>query len=103
LERLVDELPGDLAGLSQVEQLLRTRFVELAGNMLQGWAEVAIAWVPIPVCPCCGKTMRHKGLKPITLATFCFVNGLLTVWPAAGRLANRHETHQHSDHDSHNQ
>ena len=37
LEQLVDELPDDLVGFSDVEQLLRARFLKLAGGMLQGW------------------------------------------------------------------
>ena len=69
LEQLVDELPEDLAGFSDVEQVLRGRFLKLAGNILQGWSEVAITRVAIPLCPCCGKPMRHKGLKPFTLTT----------------------------------
>jgi hypothetical protein len=69
LEQLVDELPDDLVGLSDTEQLLRNRFLKLAGNMLQNWSQVAITRIAIPLCLCCGKPMRHKGLKPITLTT----------------------------------
>lgn len=69
LEQLVDELPDDLAGFSDVEQLLRGRFLKLAGHMLRDWSKVAITRIPIPLCPCCGMPMRHKGLKPITLTT----------------------------------
>ncbi len=69
LEQLVDELPDDLAGFSDVEQLLRARFLKLAGGMLQGWSEVARTRIAIPRCPTCGKPMRHKGLKPCTLTT----------------------------------
>ncbi len=32
LEQLVDELPDDLVGFSDVEQLLRGRFLKLAGH-----------------------------------------------------------------------
>ena len=45
------------------------RFLKLAGNMLQGWTEVATTRIAIPRCPSCGKPMRHKGLKPCTLTT----------------------------------
>ena len=69
LEQLVDELPDDLVGFSHAEQLLRGRFLKLAGGMLQGWTEVARTRIAIPRCPSCGKPMRHKGLKPCTLAT----------------------------------
>jgi hypothetical protein len=69
LEQLVDELPDDLSGFSDTEQLLRDQFLKLAGNMLQNWSQVAITKIAIPLCPCCGKPMRHKGLKPITLTT----------------------------------
>lgn len=69
LEQLVDELPDDLVGFSDAEQLLRGRFLKLAGNMLQGWTEVARTRIAIPGCPACGKQMRHKGLKPCTLTT----------------------------------
>jgi hypothetical protein len=69
LEQLVDELPDDLVGFSDVEQLLRARFLKLAGGMLQGWTEVATTRIAIPRCPTCAKPMRHKGLKPCTLTT----------------------------------
>jgi len=69
LEQLVDELPDDLGGFSDVEQVLRGRFLKLAGDMLRGWSEVAITRISIPRCPSCGKPMRHKGLKPLALAT----------------------------------
>ncbi len=69
LEQLVDELPEDLAGFSDVEQLLREQFLKLAGRMLQGWTEVATTRIAIPPCPTCGEPMRHKGLKPCTLTT----------------------------------
>ena len=69
LEQLVDELPNDLVGFSDAEQLLRGRFLKLAGSMLQGWTEVATTRIAIPPCPTCGKPMRHKGLKPCTLTT----------------------------------
>jgi len=69
LEQLVDELPEDLVGFSDVEQLLRGQFLKLAGRMLQGWTEVATTRIAIPRCPSCGKPMRHKGLKPCTLTT----------------------------------
>ena len=48
LEQLVDELPDDLVGFSDVEQVLRERFLKLAGNMLRGWSEVAITRISIP-------------------------------------------------------
>lgn len=63
LEQLVDELPDDLVGFSDAEQLLRGRLLKLAGGMLQGWSEVAGTRIAIPRCPRCGKPMRHKGLK----------------------------------------
>ena len=69
LEQLVDELPDDLVGFSDAEQLLRGRFLKLAGNMLRSWTEVATTRIAIPRCSSCGKPMRHKGLKPCTLAT----------------------------------
>lgn len=69
LEQLVDDLPDDLVGFSDTEQLLRDQFLKLAGNMLQNWSQVAVTQIAIPLCPCCGKPMRHKGLKPITLIT----------------------------------
>jgi len=69
LEELVDELPDDLGGFSDTEQLLRGRFLKLAGGMLQKWSEVATTRIAIPRCPTCGKPMRHKGLKPCTLTT----------------------------------
>ena len=55
LEQLVDELPDDLVGFSDAEQLLRGRFLKLAGGMLQGWTEVATTRIAIPRCPTCGK------------------------------------------------
>ncbi|MBU8871456.1 MAG: ISKra4 family transposase [Gemmatimonadales bacterium] len=69
LEQLVEELPDDLVEFSEVEQVLRVRFLKLAGDMLRGWSEVAVTRISIPGCPSCGNTMRHKGLKPLTLAT----------------------------------
>lgn len=69
LEQLVEELPDDLVEFSEVEQVLRERFLKMAGNMLRGWCEVAVTRISIPHCSSCGKPMRHKGLKPITLAT----------------------------------
>jgi hypothetical protein len=69
LERLVDELPDDLVGFTNAEELLRERFLKLAGNMLQGWSEVAITQIAIPRCPSCGKPMRHKGHRRLTLNT----------------------------------
>jgi hypothetical protein len=69
LEQLVEELPDDLVEFSQVERGLRERFLRLAGDMLRGWSKVAITRIAIPCCSSCGKPMRHKGLKPLTLAT----------------------------------
>jgi hypothetical protein len=69
LEQLVEELPDDLVEFSEVEQVLRGRFLKMAGDMLRGWCEVAVTRISIPHCSSCGKPMRHKGLKPITLAT----------------------------------
>ena len=69
LEHLVEELPDDLVEFSEVEQVLRGRFLKLAGDMLRGWSEVAVTRISIPRCPSCGKPMRHKGLKPLTLVT----------------------------------
>jgi len=69
LEQLVDDLPDELVGFSDAEQLLRERFLKLAGNMLQGWTEVARTRIAIPRCSLCGRPMRHKGLKPCTLTT----------------------------------
>ena len=54
LERLVDELPDDLVGFANAEQLLRGRFLQMAGEMLQGWSEVAVTRIAIPLCPSCG-------------------------------------------------
>ncbi|MEA1950487.1 MAG: hypothetical protein U9N87_03835 [Planctomycetota bacterium] len=61
LEQLVDELPEDLAGFSDVEQLLRRQFLKLAGRMLQGWTEVATTRIAIPPCPTCGEPMHTRG------------------------------------------
>lgn len=69
LEQLVEELPDELVEFSDVEQLLRGRFLKMAGDMLRGWCEAAVTRIPIPCCSSCGKPMRHKGLKPLTLAT----------------------------------
>ncbi len=69
LEQLVDELPEDLVGFSDAEQLLRGQFLKLAGRMLQNWTDVAMTRISIPRCPTCGEPMRHKGLKPCMLTT----------------------------------
>jgi hypothetical protein len=69
LEQLVNDLPDDLVAFADTEQLLRDHFLKLAGKMLQNWSLVAITQIAIPLCMCCGKPMRHKGLKPITLTT----------------------------------
>lgn len=69
LEQLIDSLPEDLEGLCQAEQLLRDGGLESARLLLEGWGQVAQRIKARPCCAKCGMPMRHKGLKPLHLAT----------------------------------
>lgn len=69
LERLVDELPDELVKLGDVEQMIRTRCLEIATPLLQSWTEHAARKIGIPRCPKCNKKMRHRGLKDCSLLT----------------------------------
>lgn len=69
LEQLIDSLPEDLNCLSQAEQQLRDGSLESARLLLEGWGQVAERTKARPCCEKCGVPMRHKGLKPLCLAT----------------------------------
>lgn len=69
LEQLIDALPDELTALPQAEQQLRAGGLEAARLLLQGWGQLAQRTGARPACPQCGVPMRHKGLKPIRLAT----------------------------------
>jgi hypothetical protein len=69
LEQLVAALPDALTDLPQAEQQLRAGGLEAARRLLEGWGQLAQRTAARPACPQCGVPMRHKGLKPIRLAT----------------------------------
>lgn len=69
LEQLVDTVPDELTDLAQAEQLLRDGALKAAQSLLQGWSEVAQHTIRRPCCSICDLPMRHKGLKPITIAS----------------------------------
>jgi len=69
LMQLVDQLPDDLAELSDAEQMIRQACLRIAGMILQAWTEKAVHKIEVPRCPTCEKKMRHRGLKPCTLIT----------------------------------
>lgn len=69
LEQLADELPDDLNHWTDAEQTIRKRLHELAGRLLQGWADSADRGGGVPSCPDCKGTMRHRGLKAISIQT----------------------------------
>ena len=66
LEQLVEELPDDLVEFSEVEQMLRVRFLKLAGDMLRGWSEVAVTRISIPEWGTEGNPQGYVYVKCLT-------------------------------------